>query len=145
MTLTFYKINEDYRVLDKTLGTSTGSATGHLHEKINDMKMSVKMPSSVFNDVTASNYVFVDLTQAYYYLDSYDVENDCVIVNLTMDVRKTFATQIKGVRATVVRNQYQRQGYLADTEYKALAYEGVQYKTFPNALTDASYILVTVG
>ena len=145
MTLTFYKVNDDYRVLDKTLGTSTGSATGHLHEKVNDMKMSVKMPSSVFNVVTGSNYVFADLTQAYYYLDSYDVENDCVIVNLTMDVRKTFATQIKNMTVTVNRNEYTRQGYLCDSGYNALAYEGVQYKSFPNAMTDASYILVTVG
>lgn len=145
MTLTFYKVNDDYRVLDKTLGTSTGSATGHLHEKVNDVKMSVKMPSSVFNTVTASNYVFVDLTQAYYYLESYDVENDCVIVNLVMDVRKTFATQIKNMTVTISRNENIKNGYLSDTGYNALAYEGIQYKTFPNALDDASYILVTVG
>lgn len=145
MVITLYKINEDYRKVDKALGTSTGSATGVLHEKVNDLKMSVKLPGTLFNVVTASNYCFIDVTQAYYYLDSYDIENDCVIVNLTMDVRKTFATQIRNIQATVTRQEYQKQGYLSDNKYNALAYEGVQYKTFPNAMTDASYILVTVG
>lgn len=145
MVITFYKTTEDYRVLDKTLGTSTGSATGVLHEKVNDLQMSVKLPSSLFNTVTTSNYVFIDTTQAYYYMPSYDIENDCVIINLKMDVRKTFSTQIKACPATITRNEYQKNGYLADSGYNALAYEGVQYKTFPNAMTDASYILVTVG
>ena len=145
MVITFYKTTEDYRVLDKTLGTSTGSATGVLHEKVNDLQMSVKLPSSLFNEVAASNYCFIDTTQAYYYMPSYDIENDCVIINLKMDVRKTFATLIKACPATITRNANQKNGYLSDSGYTALAYEGVQYKTFPHAMTDASYILVTVG
>lgn len=145
MVITFYKTTEDYRVLDKTLGTSTGSATGHLHEKVNDLQMSVKLPSSVFNTVTASNYVFIDTTQAYYYMPSYDIENDCVIINLKMDVRKTFATQIKNVNATVNRQQNLRQGYLNDANYQAMAYEAIATKKFPSGFTDFSYILMTVG
>lgn len=145
MVITFYKINSDYRVLDKPLGTSTGSANGVLHSRENSLKMAVKIPSSLFNVVTASNYCFIDTTQAYYYLSSYDIENDCVIINITQDVRKTWATQIKGVNATVTRQERIRNGYLNDSNYQALSYQGVQYKTFPNAMTDASYILVTVG
>lgn len=145
MVITFYKINDDYRVVDKTLGTSTGSATGVLHEKANNLNLSVKIPGTLFNVVTSSNYCFIDTTQAYYYLNSYDIENDCVIINLKEDVRKTWATQIKGVNATVTRQEKIRNGYLNDSKYQALSYQGVQYKTFPNAMTDASYILVTVG
>ena len=145
MVITFYKINDDYRVVDKTLGTSTGSATGVLHEKANNLSLSVKLPGTLFNVVTSSNYCFIDTTQAYYYLDSYDIENDCVIININQDVRKTWATQIKGVNATVTRQEMIRNGYLNDSKYQALSYQGVQYKTFPNAMEDASYILVTVG
>lgn len=147
MTLDFYKINEDYRKLDKTLGTSTGSATGVLHEKVNDVRMSVKMPSDKFNVVTASNYVFADLTQAYYYLESYDVENDCVIVNLRMDVRKTFATQIKACNATITRteNKALADGYIVDSKYMAKAYKQIVTLDFPTMLTDFSFILMTVG
>ena len=145
MVITFYKINSDYRVVDKPLGTSTGSATGVLHSKQNSLKMAIKIPSGLFNVVTSSNYCFIDTTQTYYYIDSYDMENDCVIINIIQDVRKTWATQIKGVNATVSRQELIRNGYLNDSKYQALSYQGVQYKTFPNAMTDASYILVTVG
>lgn len=145
MVITFYKINDDYRVVDKTLGTSTGSATGVLHEKANNLNLSVKIPGTLFNVVTASNYCFIDTTQAYYYLDSYDIENDCVIINLKEDVRKTWATQIKGVTATVNRQQNLAQAYLADSNYQAMAYEAVATKRFPGSLTDFSYILMTVG
>ena len=145
MTLTFYKINEDYRVVDKTLGSSTGFTTGVLHEKVNNLKLSIKLPGTAFNIITASNYVFIDTTQGYYYLDSYDIENDCVIINLSEDVRKTWATQIKGVTATVNRQQNSAQAYLADSNYQAMAYEAVATKRFPGSLTDFSYILMTVG
>lgn len=145
MVITFYLITEDYRVVDKTLGTSTGSATGVLHEKVNNLKMSVKIPGTLFNVVTASNYCFIDTTQAYYYLDSYDIENDCVIINLSEDVRKTWATQIKGVNATVNRQQNSAQGYLNDSGYQAMAYEAVSTRRFPGSLDDFSYILMTVG
>lgn len=145
MVITFYNITEDYRVLDKTLGTSTGSATGVLHETVNDLQMSVKLPGTLFSVVTSSNYVFIDETQAYYYLSSYDIDHDCVIINLKMDVRKTFATQIKAMRATVSRNENIVQGYLNDKGYNAMSYNGVQHIRFPHALEDSSYILVTVG
>lgn len=82
MVITFYKINDDYRVVDKTLGTSTGSATGVLHEKANNLNLSVKIPGTLFNVVTSSNYCFIDTTQAYYYLDSYDIENNCCQPNM---------------------------------------------------------------
>lgn len=145
MVITFYKITDDYRVVDKTLGTSTGSATGVLHERVNNLKLSVKIPGTLFSVVTSSNYVFIDTTQAYYYLDSYDIENDCVIINLTEDVRVTWATQIKGVNATVNRQQNMAQAYLNDSNYQAMAYEAVATKRFPGSLDDFSYILMTVG
>lgn len=145
MVITFYKINSDYRVADKPLGTSTGSATGILHSRENSLKMTVKIPSSLFNVVTASNYCFIDTTQAYYYLGSYDIENDCVIINIEQDVRKTWATQIRGVTATVTRQEQIAQAYLNDSEYQAMSYQAIATKRFSGGLNDFSYILMTVG
>lgn len=144
-TLTFYQSASDYRTLDKVLGTAIGTATGQLHEKINDLEMIIMLPGEYLNYCQTSNIVYNSTTQKYYYLSSYDVENNLVFAHLKEDVRLTFATQIKNVTATIVRNENLKQGYLSDSGYNALAYEGVQYKTFPNAMTDASYILVTVG
>lgn len=145
MVITFYRTADDYRKLDKTLGTALGTASGHLHERVSDTQISVKIPSTLFNVVTQSNYVMVDTFQKYYFLRTYEVENDCVIINLFEDVRMSFSTQIKNVVTTVTRNAYQANGYIKDANYNALAYEGIQYKAFPNALDDTSCILTTVG
>lgn len=145
MVITFYNVTNDYRVLDKTLGTATGSATGVLHERVSDVQISVKIPGSLFNVVTQSNYVMVDTFQKYYFLRTYEVENDCVIINLFEDVRMSFATQIKNVVTTVDRNSTEYNGYLRDKNYNSLAYEGVQYKTFPHGMENTTCILVTVG
>jgi len=145
MVVTFYRVTDDYRKLEKTLGTALGTASGQLHKKTNNLQLDIKVPSTYHNIVTQSNYVMLDLFQKYYYLESYDIENDCVIINLTEDVRMSWATQIKGINTTITRNQNAYNGYIKDANYNALAYEAIQYKQFPQALDNTSCILVTVG
>lgn len=145
MVITFYRVNDDYRTLEKTLGTPLGTASGQLHKRTNNLKLDIKVPSTFHNIITQSNYVMLDLFQKYYYLENYDIENDCVIINLNEDVRMSWATQIKSINTTISRNSQEYNGYLKDKEYNALAYEGIQYKAFPGALNDTSCILVTVG
>lgn len=145
MVVTFYRVTDDYRKLEKTLSTALGTASGQLHKKTNNLQLDIKVPSTYHNIITQSNYVMLDLFQKYYYLESYDIENDCVIINLTEDVRMSWATQIKGINTTVTRNENQANGYIMDPHYSALAYEAVQYKHFPNAMNDTSCILITVG
>lgn len=145
MVVTFYRVNDDPRKLEKTLGTALGTASGQLHKRTNNLQLDIKMPGTFHNIITQSNYVMLDLFQKYYYCENYDIENDCVIIHLKEDVRMSWATQIKRVNTTISRNSREYNGYLKDKEYNALAYEGIQYKEFPNALDDASCILVTVG
>lgn len=144
-TLTFYQSASDYRVLDKVLGTALGTATGQLHEKINDIEMIIMLPGDYLSYCQAANIVYNSLTQKYYFAEGYDVENNLIFLHLKEDVRLSFAAQIKQLKTTVVRNENTKQGYLNDSGYNALAYNGVQYKVFPHALEDSSYILVTVG
>lgn len=145
MVITFYRVTDDYRKLEKTLGSALGTATGVLHERVNDISLSIKLPSTLYNTVTQSNYVMIDTFQKYYFLRTYDIENDCVIVNLYEDVRMSFAAQIADVTATVARNENKYNGYLQDSGYNALAYESVQYKAFPTGMDDTTCVLVTVG
>ena len=145
MVVTFYSTNDDPRKLNKTLGTALGTASGQLHKKTNNLQLDIKVPSTYHNIITQSNYVMLDLFQKYYYLESYDVENDCVVINLKEDVRMSWATQISLVETTISRSTSGYNGYLKDANYNALAFAGVQYKAFPNALDDTSCILVTVG
>lgn len=145
MVVTFYRVNDDPRKLNKTLGTALGTASGQLHKKTNNLQLDIKVPSTYHNIITQSNYVMLDLFQKYYYLESYDIENDCVIINLKEDVRMSWSTQIRQVETTITRSTSGYNGYLKDANYNALAFAGVQYKAFPNALDDTSCILVTVG
>lgn len=50
MTLTFYTVTDDYRKLDKTLGTAVASYTGELRETVNDLEMDIVLPGTAFKD-----------------------------------------------------------------------------------------------
>lgn len=145
MVVTFYNVSEDPKKVNKTLGGAIGAKSGELHAKTNNLKLSIKLPGTVYNVVKQSNYVFIDTFTKYYYLESYDIENNCIIINLNQDVLMSYKTQIREITATIARNENDYNGYLKDVNYNAVAYEGVQYKHFPYAMDDISCILVTVG
>lgn len=147
MQINFYHITGDPRKVTKTLGSVLATATGVLHERVNSLQLSVRVPSTFFNYIVQSNYVGIDTTGKHYFLRSYDVQNDCVIINLWQDVLMNYDTQIRGLTCTVARiqNEELSNGYLMDPEYKALSYKKIVTRTFPVELNDFSYILMTVG
>ena len=147
MVVTFYNTPSDPRVVNKTLGTSTGSATGVLHERVNSINMTVRLPGTCYNVVTQSNYLMLDLTQKYYYIESYEVQNDCCYIVLKEDVLMSYATQIEALRCTVARTESETKAnaYLIDQQYKAKAYKKYVQRLFPNSVENWSYILMTVG
>ena len=144
-TLTFYQSNSDYRTLNKVLGTALGTATGQLHEKINDLEMIILLPGEYLNYCQNANIIYNSTTQKYYFKESYDVENNMVYVHLKEDVRMNFATQIKGITCTVVRNEAKSNAYLVDSEYNVLAYDNIVTIGFNFSFTDESLVLLTVG
>lgn len=109
--------------------------------------MTVQIPSTFFNTVVLANYVGIDTTGRHYFLESYDIRNDCILINLKQDVLMNFDSQIRGLHCTVARIQNEKlaNGYLIDPEYKALAYKKIVTRNFPVELNDFSYILMTVG
>lgn len=145
MQINFYTIADDPRKVDKTLGTALATATGVLHERVNNLSMSVQIPSSFFNTVVLSNYVGIDTTGKHYFLESYDVRNDCVIINLKQDVLYNYSAQIKALQCTVDRSASVWQGFLYDNGYHLLAYKTAAIRNFPTAIENDSMILTTVG
>lgn len=147
MNINFYSITGDPKKVTKTLGSVLGTATGVLHERINSLSMVIRVPSTFFNIIVLSNYVGIDTTGKHYFLESYDIQNDCVLINLKQDVLMNYSTQIRGLTCTVARieNEELANGYLVDPEYKALSYKKVVTRNFPVELNDFSYILMTVG
>lgn len=145
MQITFYRTADDYRKVNKTLGTALGTATGELHERVNDLQFTVRLPHTFYNVVTQSNFVIVDTFQKYYFLESYEIQNDCVYINLSEDVRMSYATQIRAMTATVNRSASNWQGFLYDQGYQVLAYKTAAIRNFPNAIDNDTMILTTVG
>ena len=145
MVITFYNTSSDPRTVSKTLGTSTGSATGVLHERVNSLRMTVRLPGSLYNVVTQSNYVMLDLTQKYYFIESYEVQNDCCYIVLKEDVLMSYATQIKAMQCTIDRSASEYNGFLYDNGYEMLAYKKNAVRKFGVSLDSWDMILTTVG
>lgn len=145
INISLYQISEPENVFPKTIGTAVSTHTITLKDGC-----SIDKPTVSFSGGSAVmatlNYAYIDAFGRYYFIrDRNMTVNGVCELTLESDPLQSFSTEIKACTATITRNQNVRQGYLSDSGYNALAYQGVQYKTFPNALTDASYILVTVG
>lgn len=147
MTITFYRSADDYRTVNKNLGAALGTASGVLHERVSDLQFTVRVPSQYFNYITQANIVMVDTFQKYYFLESYEVQHDCVFINLVEDVRMSYATQIRAMECTVARLEDEKKAnaYLLDPDYQAKAYKKHVQRNFPNSINDFSFILMTVG
>lgn len=145
MTLTFYTVTDDYRKLDKTLGTAVGTYTGELREIVGDLEMEIVLPGTAFNDLVACNYCYIDTFGKYYFREEYRIDNNCTIVKLKEDVRMNFATQIKATPATINRSASLYNGFLYDNGYQMLAYKKNAIRKFSVSLDDWDMILTTVG
>lgn len=145
INISLYQITEPENVFPKTIGTAVSTHTITLKDgcSIDKPTVSFSGGSAVMATI---NYAYIDAFGRYYFIRDRNMAVSGVCeLTLESDPLQSFATGIKTCKATITRNQNLRQGYLSDSGYNALAYQGVQYKAFPNALTDASYILVTVG
>ena len=145
MTLTFYTVTDDYRKLDKTLGTAVASYTGELRETVNDLEMDIVLPGTAYNTLVACNYCYIDTFGKYYFREQYSIDNNCTIVRLKEDVRMNFSTQIKATQATVNRSASLYNGFLYDQGYEMLAYQKTAVRKFTTSLDDWDMILTTVG
>lgn len=145
MNISLYTIQDDYRKLQKTVGTALTTLTGDLHEKVSDVQLVVRVPGSAAASVGAANYAFIDTLGKYYFREEFEIENNTLLIHLKEDVRMNFAAQILATTATVNRSASNWQGFLYDQGYQVLAYKTAAIRNFPNAIDDDTMILTTVG
>lgn len=145
ITMSLYQVTDDLNVMGKTIPSPTSTHTITLKDGCSVDKPVVSF-SAMASAIAPLNYAYIDTFQRYYFIvDRKSTVSGVVELTLESDVLESFKTWIKACNATITRNEKERQGYLPDAGYNALAYEGVQHIAFPNALEDSSYILVTVG
>ena len=117
MTVQFYNINDDKRVVDKNAGLST--AIGNAVSIAPTSKVSVINPVIEIDNNTqfwAANYAYISDLGRYYYVTDITLNTaQRMIVNLSVDVLKSYAAQIRACKATVLRSESTHNGF--PTEY----------------------------
>ena len=145
ITLNLYQVSDDINVMGKSIPQPTSTHTILLKEGC-----SVDRPVVTFSAMASAiaplNYAYIDTFGRYYFIaERRSLVNGVVELTLESDPLQSFMSQIRGVNATITRNEYSTQGYLNDNGYNALAYEKIMHKSFEHSLDDFSYILITVG
>ena len=148
MTVTFYSVSDDARVLNKTLGTSIKSlSTVEIWGEcsIMDPVLRVVYDSSLLG----ANYCYISDWDRYYYIEGYDLSKGReMYIRMHEDVLMSNATAIGELNCTIVRTA--KNGianlYLDDGKFKVLNFPRIQIKKFPNSLNKSfSYVLTLAG
>lgn len=140
MEFKFYKCKDDIRKVDKNFTdevTLQGSFRG-VYDKENPT-------IETEFDITPYNYFEIDGEMYYFSAEAIRPMTDFYIVKGTKDVLYNNRNEIRQLKCTVKRNEFNSNAYLVDDRYKALSYKKVVTKTFPNGLTDDNIVLLTVG
>lgn len=144
MNIKLYNTTSPRNKLNKTLNL-VADITGESNEKIGDHDTIFIVSKGHLIGVQGSNYLLSEISGKYYYIEDYEIENQCVKIICKEDVLMTFKTQILSNTCTISRNANISNAYLLDNGYQLLAYENIVTKTFPKGLTDEAVILLTVG
>ena len=148
MTVTFYSVSDDARVLNKTLGTAVKSLLnveiwGEC--SVMDPVLKVVYDSSLLG----CNYCYISEWSRYYYIEGYDVSQGReMYIRMHEDVLMSNATAIGELECTIVRTAKTGKAnlYLDDGKFKVLNYPRIQTKAFPNGLSKTqNYVLTIAG
>lgn len=104
MTITAYRITDNNNVVDKVTGAAIASAVVRPTAAV-DMH-NPAFVVDVNNALYTCNYLYCDTFQRWYYINNISVSaGQTMTLHCTVDVLKSFATEIKALRATVVRSE----------------------------------------
>lgn len=144
-TIALYQYTGDSRVVSKQLGSAVSEHSFLLKDgcSIDKPVISFSAPANI---AATLNYAYIaDFGRYYWITDRNSTTNGVVELTLESDPWTSFATQLRGVTATVDRSASNWQGFLYDNGYQLLAYKTAAIRNFPNAIDDDTMILTTVG
>ena len=148
MTVIFYSVSDDTRVLNKTLGDAV--ATLSAVEIFGECSIMDPVLKLVYDaDLLDANYCYISDWKRYYYIENYDLSNGReMYVRMHEDVLMSNATAIGELECTIVRTAQNGKAnlYLDDGKFKVLNYPRIQTKKFPNSLNKTlAYVLTIAG
>ena len=143
ISVKFYKVTDDARTVQKTLGTAK-EYNCVLKDKTELLDPVLTIQTT--DDLSLYNYVYIAAFGRYYFITKpATVINGLWSFECHVDVLKSWYDEFKNLSGTLVRSENVYNGYLIDPEFKAVAYKKIVTKKFPHAMTDDCFILMTVG
>lgn len=139
-----YSISADNEKINKSLGTATDFANCTILETVDVTKPTIRISTST--NLSGFNYMYIERYGRYYYIERIETTPTGMWVLYTRcDVLMSFKSDILALDGTLTRSEVRYNGYLNDSEYKAMAYRKIVTKQFPNAINGDCFILMTVG
>ena len=143
-TVKLYTVTDDAKVVSKSLGTATEFTSVTVKETTDVTAPVLRIASS--SNLSGYNYCYIERYGRYYFINRIDTTPDGMwIIHCRCDVLMSYKSQIKALTGTLERSETVFNGYLNDSEYKALAYRKIVTKQFPTAMDNDCFILMTVG
>lgn len=141
MQAILYTNNSDDRALDKSLST-----VASINVTLKDDTEVVAPVMILSPSVTqAFNYVYLADTRRYYYVTGRTYSQQRYIVNLSVDVRMTYADDIKALTVIANRSSSRFNLYQTDGEISFLNKNDIITTPFPNGFGGYSMILAVNG
>lgn len=144
MNVITYTITDDTYKVNKTLGTGTTYENVVMKSETDTVHPVLTIQST--ENLSNVNYLYIERYGRYYFAEKpIAVKNGVWEVHCKSDPLMSFKNSLLNITGTVTRSESLYNGYLNDSEYKALAYRDVYTLAFPNEVNNDSLILLTIG
>lgn len=149
MTITFYTVTDDKRVVSKTLGSAVHTSTAIVKDDCSIMTPELEL--AYFSGVSGCNYFYIQEWNRYYFIENMTVGKQRVYLTGKIDVLKTYDAEIRSMTGLVSRSERNYNLYLNDKYFKVLNYKCDELFRFPensrHKFTNKfySYVLVVAG
>lgn len=143
MTITVYKISDDRRVVNKTLGTAVATLTAIIK---NDADILYPVLEVAYNSsVLTANYLYIDTLQRYYYIKNIKLDRQRLFLECEVDVLKSYYNEIKNLSCVVARQENNYNTYLNDGVWRNLQPKEVITLPFTQSFYRPCNFILTVG
>lgn len=144
MNVITYTITDDTYKVNKTLGTGTTYENVVMKSETDTVHPVLTIQST--ENLSNVNYIYIERYGRYYFAEKpIAVKNGVWEIHCKSDPLMSFKNSLLNITGTVTRSESLYNGYLNDSEYKALAYRDMYTLAFPNEVNNDSLILLTIG
>lgn len=143
MTITVYKISDDRRVVNKTLGTAVATLTAVMKNEADILYPVLEVAYN--SSVLTANYLYIDTLQRYYYIKNIKLDRQRLFLECEVDVLKSYYNEIKNLSCVVSRQENNYNTYLNDGVWRNLQPKEVITLPFTQSFYRPCNFVMTVG